>query len=177
VKRNGPPPQPATLRLLRGNPGKRPLPEPGLKPAPGARCPKQLSPAAKVLWRRLEPELERLNNLAFIDREKFAAYCEAWADFVWAIDDIKRGGQTATSDKGYEYERPAVRIKARAMKILKALGDDFGFSPLARKHLSFEGPEGDADDESRFFGPAGPRPAPPPPPARPTRPRRRPSPA
>ena len=65
----GPPPQPIALRLLRGNPSKRPIktgfepPKPPEPPAP----PEFLTSFALDEWRRVAPELHALGVLLFPD--------------------------------------------------------------------------------------------------------------
>ena len=155
MKFNGPPPQPTALRLLRGNPGKRPLPQQAVKPTPGADCPKILSPAARAEWKRLQPELLRLGLLTQIDRAVLAAYCEAWSDFLWAVNRIRQSGRLTTAGNGTLIPHPAVQIKRASMKLIKDLSAEFGFSPAALARIDLVAPDGDADDDEKFFGPQG----------------------
>src|SRR3989304_3311411 len=103
--RRGPAAKPASLRLLEGNPGKRPIRE-GPKPRPlRPTCPSWLSPQAKAEWRRLAPELERLGLLTHLDRAAFAAYCQSFAQW--------RGGQAAFEGQGGMYIPANRRRKER----------------------------------------------------------------
>lgn len=68
----GRPRKPTALRILQGNPGRRPLPEgEPISPA-GAVCPAWLSPAAKELWREQAPIFERMGCLRVADTLAFA---------------------------------------------------------------------------------------------------------
>lgn len=73
-------PKPTALKVLEGNPGKRPLnrrePQP-LRSIP--TCPAHLSPTAKGEWKRLAGQLHRLGILSQLDRAALAAYCQATA--------------------------------------------------------------------------------------------------
>jgi P27 family predicted phage terminase small subunit len=75
----GPLPKPTPLKLIAGNPGKRPLDlSAGINPrieVPSA--PKHLSPSAKKEWKRITPLLEELGLISGLDREALALYCQA----------------------------------------------------------------------------------------------------
>lgn len=160
--RPGPPPQPLELKLLRGNPGKRSLPKHTVTPTAGADCPRELSPAARAEWRRLQPELERLGLLTQIDRAAMASYCEAWSDFRWSVQRIRRSGRTIEAGNGTLIPHPAIVIKRQAMELIRKFASEFGFTPSARARLSLGAAVDKDPQEEEFFGP---RPAPAPRPA------------
>jgi len=159
----GPPPQPLALRLLRGNTGKRRVPVERVKPTPGAPCPAQLSAAAKREWKRVTPELRRLGLLAQIDRAALAAYCEAWADFEWAIREARGGRRITTAGNGTRILHPAMIIKRQAMDKIRQFAAEFGFTPAARARIEIVGAEEEPDGDERFFGHPRPASAPKPP--------------
>ena len=69
------------MKLLRGNPGKRPLrPEP--EPTREPQCPDPplfvVGYAADESW-RVAPELHRLGLLTFVDTAVLAAYCQSYS--------------------------------------------------------------------------------------------------
>ena len=168
--RPGPRPTPVSLKLARGNPGKRPVLTGQARPTKGATLPSDLSGAAKAEWRRLRPELERLGLLTVLDRAALSAYCEAWADFVWAVKTIRTSGRITKAGNGTCIPHPAVAIKRQSMQRIRELANEFGFSPAARARIDLEEPGGDPGDDEKWFGKKrGPRPAPPPAPARRTR--------
>lgn len=170
--RPGPPPQPPELRVLLGNPGHRRIPKSRPRPKAGASCPVTLSPAARLEWRRLLPQLLTLGLLTRVDRAALAAYCEAWADFVWATDAIQKQGYVSLAGNGTQIPHPAVAIKHRAMDRVRKFAAEFGFTPAARMRPLDSGAGEDQDDDTdRFFN--GPCPVAAPPAAPPRRPRRR----
>lgn len=65
-------PKPTAIKVLEGNPGKRPLnanePKPEKK---SPKCPSWLEPEAKKEWRRMAKVLERLGVLTEIDAAAF----------------------------------------------------------------------------------------------------------
>src|SRR5437764_15483626 len=76
-------PKPTRLKMLTGNPGKRPLN--GNEPRPAAavpECPAELGTLARTEWNRLVGELAALRLLTNLDRAALAAYSGAYA--LWA---------------------------------------------------------------------------------------------
>jgi P27 family predicted phage terminase small subunit len=127
--------------------------------------PPELNDIAKREWVRLAGEIERLGLLTKIDGGLFAAYCDAWSDFLWAIGEIAKEGRTTVAGNGTRIVHPAVQVKLSAVKKLRELGTDFGFTPTSRVGLPMIEPD-DPDLKARleednyFFGP---RPLGPPP--------------
>lgn len=73
-------PKPTRLKLLTGNPGKRPfnMNEPKLD-AEITECPSALGPIAQKEWQRLSVDLNKLRILSQLDRAALAAYCGAYS--------------------------------------------------------------------------------------------------
>jgi P27 family predicted phage terminase small subunit len=150
----GRPPKPTALKLLTGNPGKRPLN--GSEPQPLATppvCPDFLPADAKAKWAELAPELSRLGLLTVVDGEALACLCSAWADFKAATETIaKEGryqlvggwpvevkgddGEVRTEVRGGQLQpHPALAQHARAMKAIKEFAALFGLEPSSRSRL------------------------------------------
>ncbi len=73
-------PKPTPLKLLEGNPGKRPLPQGEVRLASKApRCPQWLEEDAKKEWKRMGKILEQMGILTEMDMTAFAGYCQAYA--------------------------------------------------------------------------------------------------
>jgi phage terminase small subunit len=69
-------PTPTRLKVLTGNPGKRPLNAAEHHPEPAVPdCPPELGPVARREWDRLVSELAPLRLLTHLDRAALAAYC------------------------------------------------------------------------------------------------------
>ena len=72
-------PKPTNLKVLEGNPGKRPLPTNEVKPQKKApRCPQWLEEDAKREWKRMGKILEQMGLLTEMDMTAFAGYCQAY---------------------------------------------------------------------------------------------------
>ena len=68
-------PKPTALKVLEGNPGKRPLNDHEPIPPKGElKCPSWLLPEAKKEWKRLASSLEAMGVLTMADLTAFAGY-------------------------------------------------------------------------------------------------------
>lgn len=93
----GPKPQPPQLKLIAGNPGRRPIDlDAGVNPTVGIPpCPGHLSIEAKAEWKRLAPQLEALRLITALDMAVFAMYCQAYGRWSFAEKRIKELNQKA----------------------------------------------------------------------------------
>lgn len=141
----GRPPKPTALKLLTGNPGKRPLntrePKP---PVDGPSCPSWLLPEAKREWRRIVPSLKALGLLAKIDRVALAGYCQSWAKWRQADEYLGAHGLsvelTRADREGNEVvyaiqQRPEVAISQKERQLANAFLAKFGLSPSDRSRV------------------------------------------
>ena len=129
-------PKPGNLKIIEGNPGKRPLGE-ELRPRPLTPTrPEWLLPEAKREWTRIVPELERLSLLTIVDRGALAAYCQAWARAVAAEEVIAKEGATYWSATGQWKTRPEVYIAMREWQAVRSFGSEFGLTPASRTRMS-----------------------------------------
>ena len=131
------------LRLLRGNPGKRPLrPEP--QPARPAQCPEPppfVTGYAADEWRRVAPELHRLELLTVIDIAALAAYCMAYARWRTAEEVLARLAQC-------DGEKHVRRISRGAAADMVRFVREFGMTPIERSRLGAIG----GQPKSKFDG-------------------------
>jgi P27 family predicted phage terminase small subunit len=144
----GPPPTPAYLRLLRGNPARRPIPAevepqgPEQLPQP----PSFLSDDAKAEWHRLIAELVRLRLVTTIDTSLFAVYCESYAHWKVSVETLNRMGAkdpvTAgllIKDRDGPRQNPLVRIVRNAAAHMVHCASQFGLGPIARARIASAG--------------------------------------
>ena len=133
----GRPPKPTQLRILQGNPGKRPLNRREPQPRSVAlSCPRWLLPEAKREWRKVAPELKRLGLATVVDRASLSAYCQAYARWRQAEDVLTREGLVFVTGKGYLMPRPEVAIAQKSMTLMKGFAAEFGFTPASRTRIS-----------------------------------------
>src|ERR1700689_5052301 len=112
-------PKPTRMKLLTGNPGKRPLNIHEPKPVPVVPdCPAELGPVARREWDRLAGELGKLKLLTALDRAALAAYCGAYALWAEATEAIQKFGTMVKSPSGFPIQSPYVSIANRQAEIM-----------------------------------------------------------
>lgn len=147
-------PKPTVLKILAGNPGRRPLNDQEPKPSSSpVRCPAWLDDEAKKKWRALVPELKRLGLLTLVDGDALAAYCQAWAEFRAATEQISKEGRTATLENGRVLSHPAVAQQRSAMQVIRQFSQLFGLDPSSRSALKAPHPM-QADELEAFLADA-----------------------
>ena len=131
--RQGRKPVPTKLKMLRGNPGKRPLSDD--EPRPKAKLPgppAHLSAEAKREWWRLGKQLAALGLMTSIDRGALAMYCQAWARWLEAEQALKTYGVMVKSPNGFPMQSPYLAVANKAMEQIRAMLTEFGMSPASR---------------------------------------------
>jgi P27 family predicted phage terminase small subunit len=152
-------PMPAQLKLLRGNPGKRPISE-GLRPEQAADVPDPpvfITGYAADEWWCVATELHRLGVLSKVDSSTLAAYCFAYAQWRDAVEllagmqnDPARG-MVIRSQYGGAVENPLIAIARRAAHDMIRYANEFGLTPAARSRIT-GGVNGDENAASKFDG-------------------------
>jgi len=142
-------PKPTNLKVLEGNPGKRPLNQNEPKPKPvRPKCPAWLDKEAKRMWKDLAPELERLGLLTIIDGAALAAACQRWSTWVSCEKIIQEQGYSMEIERFdkqgnslgfYEQQRPEVSIGRQSLADFRAFCAEFGMTPASRSRISVEG--------------------------------------
>lgn len=147
-------PKPTALKVLEGNPGKRPLN--GAEPAPARkapRCPSWLEAEAKREWKRMGRILEQMGLLTEMDMAAFAGYCQAYARWKEAEEFISQHGTMVRTPNGYLQQVPQVSIAQTNMKIMLRFCEQFGLTPSARSRIiAGEGVVEPADEMERLLG-------------------------
>lgn len=147
-------PTPTALKVLEGNPGKRPLntaePKP-LQKAPS--CPKWLEPEAKKEWRRLAKQMEQLGILTEVDMAAFAGYCQAYARWKEAEEFITQHGTIVRTPSGYWQQVPQVSIAQTYLKVMNRFAEQFGLTPASRSRIIADAAAaGPSDDMEELLG-------------------------
>ena len=130
-------PKPTRMKVLTGNPGKRPLNEHEPRPIPVVPdCPPELGLAAQREWARLVGELSSLNMITKLDRAALATYCGAYALWAEATEAIQKFGAMVKSPTGYPMQSPYISIANRQAEIMMRIASEFGFTPASRSRIS-----------------------------------------
>lgn len=151
-------PRPTRLKLITGNPGKRPLNryEPAARaslPAP----PAHLTDDALEEWRRVAAELHRLGLLSEIDRTALAAYAQAYGRWVkaeralsrMAEKDLLTGGLMIRTSNGNAIQNPLVGTANAAAAAMMKYAVELGMTPSARTRIIALPPE--EPDPAEFY--------------------------
>ena len=143
-------PKPTNLRILEGNPGKRPLnlnePKPRL-PKRTPSPPAILGAAGKREWRRVAKELVPLGLLTEIDVSGFTAYCFAYQHWYDSERLLAQEGYVVTTPNGFPVQSPYVGIANKAMQQMRAFMVEFGMTPASRSRIGVEPISSKAEDE------------------------------
>jgi len=145
----GPKTKPTNLKLLEGNPGKRPLNTNEPQPATGAVCPIWLSDAAKEHWAYLAPTLESCGILTKADEGILASYCDAWVNYVRAskevanLDNMTIGGDPNTdmfnsAPQGTKIN-PIIMVQKNYAELVLKFGCKLGLNPSDRTGIKVSG--------------------------------------
>jgi P27 family predicted phage terminase small subunit len=155
-------PTPTTLRLVKGNPGRRPVNdgEPNVHsgiPSP----PAELNEYARTEWKRVARHLRHSGLLSPIDRAALAAYCQSYG--VWrqaeqalarmaAADPTTQGLLIRTSN-GNAVQNPLLGIANKARSDMVRFAAEFGMTPSARSRVTADKEQGakQQDPARKYF--------------------------
>ena len=155
--KRGPRPTPTKLKLLRGNPGNRPINKSEPQPATdGVVMPSHLGEVAAAKWGQVLPLLQAVKVMTRADIEALARYCDTYEWWLATRAKLKKEGDTypILNDKGdvkYIAQRPEVSIAHKLAVQLRQLEQDFGLNPSARTGLHVEEPKQKDEDDARMF--------------------------
>lgn len=133
---------PTSLRILRNNPGHRPLPASEPKPAGSGRMPADLPAEARPYWRRLAPRLRAVGLLTPLDTVTLAELSLCLARTAEAEKDVSVRGLLVDGERG-QVKNPSVQIardyRAQALRLMSK----FGMTPSDRAGLSVDASDPD----------------------------------
>lgn len=156
---SGPPPVPTNLRVLRGNPSKRPLRAQPTQTSAPPEAPSYLVSYACDEWHRVAPELHRLGLLTLLDVHALAAYCQSYARWRTAEELLAKMAERDPTTRallikdatGNPRQNPLVRTAAHAAGDMLRYAGEFGLTPVARARLA-AGPFGQPPGGGKFDG-------------------------
>ena len=151
--KRGPRPTPTALRVVRGNPGKRPLPK--SEPHPAVRlppAPSWLTPEAKAEWKRTGEKLLRVGVMTETDTTALLLYCETWARWKDAQDQLVKFGPIVQQGKNkYLAQSPYLQIANKAAEQLTKLLVEFGMTPSSRSRVASAKPPVEEDPVEKWL--------------------------
>ena len=133
----GPKPQPTNLKLIRGNPGKRPLNT--SEPTPDMQMPEPpdgMSTAAVSQWHIVAPQLHKIGVLSLLDATALEMYCVAYGNWRDAQEKIQKFGPLVKAKTGFLQQSPYMQIANKAFDQMRAMISEFGMTPSSRSSIS-----------------------------------------
>lgn len=154
----GPQRQPTKLRILRGNPSKRPLPknEPDPKEARPPK-PRGLKGEAAAEWNRLVDRTASMRVLTEVDDRMLEITARAYAEYDALAKIVSAEGFTYETDTKNGHRivaRPEVAMASDAWRRYERGLSHFGLSPSTRGKVQTAKPadDGKASKGRKYFG-------------------------
>lgn len=136
--RRGPAPEPASVRMAKGETRpsqlnqREPLPRAG-----GPRMPSDMSAEAKAVWRSVVREMGPSRAITGADAFVLRCFCEAMVSYVDAQKLIASTGLLVKRD-GNLVKTPLHQIRRDERDAVRLFGRELGLSPAARAGLQME---------------------------------------
>lgn len=129
-------PDPIPLRILKGNPQKKPIPE-HVKTEPKLpRVPSWLDARGKREWRRIGKELLKLGLMSNMDFALLASYCDNYSIMIECRQHMAKEGGVVAYLAGRNTQTSMILTTYRASQnYIKSVAAEFGLSPSARGRL------------------------------------------
>ena len=150
----GPAPKPSGLRILEGNPARRPLPTNEPRPLPGEPdIPSYLDNDARAEWKRIVPILLGMRVLTAADGTALGNLCQAVSLLKQAHHTLQQATQGGGSGllmktpSGYVQQSPLIGIINGQVEIINRISREFGLTPSSRIRLEATEPIMDALEE------------------------------
>jgi P27 family predicted phage terminase small subunit len=145
-------PKPTVLKLITGNPGRRPLNAQEAKPEVKIPEPPEiLTGEALREWQRITPLLAEVGLITLLDRAIISAYCKSWARWIECERMLETTGDTTASPNGYLMMSTYLAISKQAVLQMCRLSEQIGLSGSARSRIKASDPPGQADPAEAFL--------------------------
>ncbi|MGV8986049.1 MAG: phage terminase small subunit P27 family [Cypionkella sp.] len=130
-------PKPTAIKVLEGNPGKRPV-NPAEPQPPGSQpdAPPHLCAEARAEWDRLAESLNRIGLLTQIDRATMAAYCQCYGRWVEAELKLSETPPILRMPSGYIQQSPWLTISNKQLELMARFMAELGLTPASRSRLA-----------------------------------------
>jgi P27 family predicted phage terminase small subunit len=135
--KRGPAKTPTKLAVVKGErPDRLNKAEPQPAEPGGLEPPSWLSDAAKTMWRRLAPDLQRKGVLTAWDVDEFAAVCAHYVTWRTAQQLVDVEGPLVEGYRGAMVKNPAAQVARDAHAEFLRGASRFGMTPSDRTALS-----------------------------------------
>lgn len=115
--------------------------------------PDWLNSDAVAEWNRIVPPLCTLGLLTSVDMATLAAYCQAYAMWKKAEQQVEKEGLTVRGNHGEIKAHPLIRVCTNLLTEIRRIAAEFGFTPAARASMgqSTEPPNAEKDEFASFI--------------------------
>lgn len=130
-------PKPTSLKILEGNPGRRPLNKKESQAPPGKpKMPQWISDRAKKFWKLYSNLLHEKNLLTQFDETSFAGLVECLSGIEEANEILKRDGMVILGQSGAPVKHPMANYKKEMLVLLRGYTSEFGLTPSSRSRVT-----------------------------------------
>jgi phage terminase, small subunit, putative, P27 family len=140
--RRGPKPEPAAVKVRKGNSARRPIgkdPEAKAEASAGAIAPPSwLKDEGLKVWNRLAPRLAAMKLLTPVDAETFGRYCRNFARWLMMQERLDTMGdfyEIETASGIVRRSDPAGPTSVRLELLLERAEANFGLNPAERQRI------------------------------------------
>lgn len=131
--------KPTNLKILEGNPGKRPLSENEVKPKEILpKCPVWLNKEAKKKFKQLSKILYNLGLLTELDIDMLVMYCQDFSTYKECQINIKENGLFVKDRDNNLRKNPYISILNQVSSRMVTHMSKFGMSPSDRVGLEID---------------------------------------
>lgn len=124
-------PKPRTLRLIEGNPSRKPLPDsPPEYNVSGDRVPTGLDDIAKKKWLEIAPQLIERGVLQDVDRDTLSTYCMWWS----ILSQLEHKRQVCGMRDFSELSAILIRLRDASIQ-LRSYAAELGITPACRARV------------------------------------------
>jgi P27 family predicted phage terminase small subunit len=142
--RQGRKPLPTQLKVVRGNPGRRPLNDREPQVAPSLpKPPKELSASAKRLWKRVGEQLLTAGIVTELDGLALSALVQSYARWLEAQTMLAATGLLIRGADGQPALNPLLRLSKDAQAEYTRMLSEFGLTPSSRSRIVSSAPKKD----------------------------------
>lgn len=131
-------PKPTAIKVLAGNPGRRPVNKaephfhvPERTPSP----PAFLSDSAAEIWRDLGKLLRDAGLFTVVDQYALAMFCAVAARWMEAERKVEGLGVVLIAESGNLYQNPWLHVANKAWGQMRQMLSEFGLTPAERSRL------------------------------------------
>ena len=157
--KRGPPKQPTVLKLLKGNPGHRPINKLEPKPASDSITPPAwLVKTSLKKWNEILPGLIATGVVTNADVETLARYCTMHEQFLFCLKEIRAGRDQIEIKDPKTGEVVNIKSTPAAVNIFKLsaqmlqVEQHFGMTPSARSGIVANKKQTQPEIDPRIFG-------------------------